>query len=389
MRRYLIVLVLLYAPIAVAGTTVPFILVANHIYFRVSVNDNPSSSFLLDTGAGSSVIDRDHAAKLKLSLTGHGEAHGSGEKTVEIKLVALPEISFGDEDFRLHFLAAIPLSDIALRDGRPMQGILGFDVLSRYTVTVDYAHRTLRFDDPQQFKAPPNAVALPLHFVKNTPVVRGVVTMSGGQRFAIDMMVDTGARGAIRLNTPFVEQHQLENTLTNRLRGSVGIGVGGTTIDTIGRVASVELAGIVVKTPVASFATAKAGTDAETAFQAQLGGEILRRFTVVIDYPRQRFLLTPNAAFDEPYDYDMSGMVLAFADTAFKHLVVKSVLPSTPATEAGIAQDDEIQSIDGRPIATMALNDLRLMLMHPGVHKLGILRRGKRMEIELTARRLI
>jgi hypothetical protein len=389
MRRILAAVLLACAPIAAADTSIPFILVANHIYFRVSVNDHPASSFLLDTGAGASAIDRDHAQKLELSFSGHGEAHGSGEKTVEIQLVARPNVSFGHENVQLQYLAAVPLIDLGLRDGRPMQGVLGFDILSRYTVTIDYAHRTLHFEDPQQFRTPKNAVVLPLRFVSKTPVVRGVIATADGRRFPIDMLLDTGGRGAIRLNTQFVKKQALEKSITNRLQGPLGIGVGGTTTDTIARIASVELAGFVMTTPVVSFASAKAGTDAETDFQAQLGGEILRRFTLIIDYARQRFLLIPNTAFNEPFEYDMSGLLLDSHDATFRHIVVGNVIPSSPAAEAGIAVGDEIQSIDDSLASAIGLNDIRMLLMRPGTHKMTILRGKRKLEITLVARRLI
>ncbi len=375
---------------AVARTaTTPFILVANHVYFRVAVNDNVASSFLLDTGAGASVIDRDHAEVLNLPLSGHGQAHGTGEETVRVQLVSKPRVSFGGIEVPLQYLAAVPLTDLSLRDGRMMQGVIGYDVLSQYTVTIDYARSTLTFEDPRTFKAPQGAVAVPLSFVKNTPVIEGAVTMADGRTFPVRILVDTGSRGALRLNTPFVTKYALDQTVPNAIEGLLGVGVGGTTHEKVGRIASVAFAGFVLKAPVASFAEAKSGTDAETEFSAQIGGEILRRFTVVVDYPRKRFLLTPDAAFSEPFEYDMSGMLVVARDLQFKRFVVKNVMPSSPAAVAGIAVGDELVAIDKQAASSMTLSDIRALFMRPGTHELTIMRGGNAIGVTLAARRLV
>ena len=41
-----------------------------------------------------------------------------------------------------------------------------------------------------------------------------------------------------------------------------------------------------------------------------LGGTVLRRFKVIVDYPRQRVILEPNARLHDPFPADASGLVL-------------------------------------------------------------------------------
>jgi hypothetical protein len=67
---------------------------------------------------------------------------------------------------------------------------------------------------------------------------------------------------------------------------------------------------------VANFSQARAGTLADRGFGGVVGGDLLRRFTVTFDYPARRLLLDPNAAFDEPSDFDLSGLFLTSATTA-------------------------------------------------------------------------
>jgi predicted aspartyl protease len=369
--------------------SIPFVLAQNHIHFPVSVNGNPPSNFLLDTGADASVIDRAHAEDLKLAMKGSVEARGAGAQSVETALIAAPHIAFSGIDLPLDELAAFPLGALSLREGRAMHGILGYDVLSRFAVTIDYEHRQLRFSDPSTFTPPAGASVLPLHFNGNLPIVHASATMPDGRSFDVRMLIDTGARQALVLNRPFLEKNHLFDAVPNAIEGPLGAGVGGATSQKIGRVRSLELAGFVIDAPVTSFATSTAGADADPDVDGLIGGEILRRFTVVIDYSHDRFFLARNAAFDEPFEYDMSGMLLVAADAQMNRFVVKSVLPSSPAAEAGVVANDELQSIDDRPASESNLNDIRAQFMRAGTYRLTLIRDGKPMNVTLTTRRLV
>lgn len=369
--------------------TVPFVLNANHIYFRVAVNDNVASNFVLDTGAGASVIDKHHAEQLHLRSFGHGEAHGTGEKTVPIELIMKPHVSFAGVDVSLNYLAVVPLTAISLRDGRDMQGIIGYDVLRDRVATIDYVQRLVRFDDAQTFLAPDGAVAVPITFVKKTPVMNGAITLLDGQTIPVRILIDTGARGAIRLNTTFVQKYRLDRAIGPGIEGQLGIGVGGTTHEKVRRLRSVSFGGFVLDSPVVSISGAKSGTDAETAFDAQIGGEILRRFTVTVDYPHNRLLFVKNSAFSDPFVYDMTGLTLSATTLQFNRFMIVNVISGSPASEAQIDIGDEILAIDGEGVSKMTLDSIRRLFQREGTHRLTILRRGDRIDKTVTARPLV
>lgn len=80
-----------------------------------------------------------------------------------------------------------------------------------------------------------------------------------------------------------------------------------------------------------------------------LGGEVFRRFTLVLDYSRQRIILEPNAYLLEPVEADMSGLELMAEGEDLQTLVVNEVAADSPAAAAaGLKEEDELVAVDGR-----------------------------------------
>ena len=141
---------------------------------------------------------------------------------------------------------------------------------------------------------------------------------------------------------------------------------------------------VVTVTPDADSAGVSGGT------AGLLGGEVLRRFTVTVDYSRSQIVLVPNAQLETPMEFDMSGMSLAAVPSDPAAYRVRTLIEQSPATEAGIAVGDLLTAIDGTLVQTITLNDIRQRFKVPGKTFALRLRRGDKMiEIALTTRRLI
>lgn len=369
--------------------TVPFELAQNHIYFPASINGKPAS-FVYDTGAEASVVDAAHAKAMGLPTQGRVEARGAGPGSVEATMVARPTVEFGGVQVPLAVIASVPIGAISLREGREMQGIAGYDVTSHFITEIDYAKRELRFHDPASFTPSAHATAAPITFNDNTPVVKAKITTRDGRSFDVRMLVDTGARAAVVVNHPFIEKNDLTRSIGPALEGPLGLGVGGASTQKVGRLKSIEVAGFTIENPITSFSTGTSGAEANPDYEGIIGGELLRRFTVTVDYPHDRLLLEPNAALHDATEYDMSGMLVASADTKFDRVLVKNVLPDSPASNAGIQVDDELLSIDGADVKTMTLDAVRAKFLAAGQKRaITLLRSGKRVTVSLTTKTLV
>ena len=115
---------------------IPFELVGNHIYLRGSVNNSEPLWFLLDTGAAGSYLDAQHAKALGLGVQGES-------KTV---LISFPGVQLRNQAFSIQ-----PLG-FWIYDGHAVDGMLGYDFISRFVVQIDYANKTMNLFEPQGYR---------------------------------------------------------------------------------------------------------------------------------------------------------------------------------------------------------------------------------------------
>ncbi|MBV8067298.1 MAG: PDZ domain-containing protein, partial [Candidatus Eremiobacteraeota bacterium] len=110
---------------------------------------------------------------------------------------------------------------------------------------------------------------------------------------------------------------------------------------------------------VASFTDQTTGDLADPFNPANVGGAIWRRFALTFDYAHQQLWLAKNGNFDQPFNYDRSGLFLIDRDGTY---TVLSVLARTPAAAAGMKKGDSILSVNGAPASLESLAALRMQL---------------------------
>jgi hypothetical protein len=117
--------------------------------------------------------------------------------------------------------------------------------------------------------------------------------------------------------------------------------------------------------------TVAAGTEAaglDDDATGILGGALLKRFIVTIDYSRNQVILQSRSdeGLAEPTEFDMSGLSLAAQGDGYREYRVRSVIPASPGAEAGVMPGDVIATINGRPAEELALNDVRDLFRRDG-----------------------
>ncbi len=120
-----------------------------------------------------------------------------------------------------------------------------------------------------------------------------------------------------------------------------------------------------------------------------IGGEILKRFTVTFDYAKQRMCLKPNKNYGAPMNYDRSGMWINGRHGDF---VVKYVMAGGSVDRAGLKLGDVITAVNGKPATTLTLSGLRGMLRNgtPESRVELVLGKGERARtVTLVLQRLI
>jgi hypothetical protein len=351
------------------STSIPVALSENHVYLDVMLNGKGPYHFIFDTG-GANIVDP--AVAKEIGAFGRGSLAGSGvgSATENFSFANVAKMQVGDAVLTNQLFGVAPTRQgFGVSAGRPVDGLIGWEVLARYVTTFDYADKTVTLSLPGTATAPGNAHVLPFVFYGTQPQI--ACTIDG---IPSECAIDTGARDTISFMGPFTTAHPQIVPATLTAPGVNGFGVGGPAIGRLGRVASVGIGDITLTNLVADYSAQTQGAFAAPFVAANIGGNLLRRFTVTFDYRNGTMALVPNATLHDPDVYERSGLFL------IRHAgstVVVDARPGTPAASAGIAKGDVIASIDGAPAGGMSLGQIRDVFDQPAGTVLTLQINGK------------
>lgn len=375
---------------AALPTTIPIDVWNNHVYVKACL-DGRELDFILDTGAGNTSLDLETAKRLGLRLGEPSTVGGAGPGRVAAARVAGATLRLAGTSIEQPVSTAIDLSKLPPREAHPFAGILGYDFIVRYVVAIDYAKRELRVYDRERFRYDGPGATVPIEIIGRFPHVSAEVHLADGGTARGRFLVDVGSGAALTLTKPFVDENRLRSRVGPTVHRTGGGGVGGATTSDIGRVAALDIGSVELQRPITGLFGDSAGVFSRAgSWVGNIGGAVLRRFTVYFDYQGKRMILEPNAEFGEPFESDMSGASFAM-DDSLRTVIVETVAPGTPAAEAGLAAGDTVVSVDGVRADRTVLGELReTKLRRAGERVVMVVRRGgEERRVEFVTRRMV
>jgi hypothetical protein len=368
-------------------TRIAFELVGNKPLLPVRVDGRGPYAFLLDNGSSYDVIDTAVAAELELEVTPFEALSGAGEGTLESGTAGGVVLGVDGTDVATEEILVLPLSDaIAGGSGRRIDGLLGFPFFSRHAVELCYDGAQLALHPSHDGAWRGSRV--PIELRREHAIADGTLELRDGRRVTGRFMVDTAFRSAVVLTRPFAAEHAVAETFARPLLATTGWGIGGPTRDVVGRVRSFKLGELCFDAPLVCCSTARAGVLAESSFAGIIGGELLRRCHTVVDYGARELVLEPGDAWDDPHEFDQSGLFLVAEGDALRRFVVYDVIPESPAARAGVVRGDALIRIGDVETGGLELEEVRALLRAgPGTtYRLAFERLGA---VRLTLRRLV
>jgi hypothetical protein len=166
----------------------------------------------------------------------------------------------------------------------------------------------------------------------------------------------------------------------------IGRGLGGEITGRAGRIKSLEIGSYVIKDPIANFPDPNSYMDSikggAIPRHGTLGGEILSRFTVVFNFPKEEVYLKRNHDFRKGFHYNLSGVTLKAKGAKLNAYVVTKVRSKSPGEIADLREGDEIVSVNGITSQYLDLNIVNALLNRkPGkIVRMEIVRDGKKMK---------
>lgn len=361
---------------------VPFDLYHNRVYVPVMINGAGPFTFVLDTGAAWSGVEEGRAHDLQLKTKGTATLIGNGEQKVRTAVLKDLDLSLGGVLVRQAQALAVPLQELESYEGRRIDGVLGVRLFREHVVEIDYSAHVLRLYAPATYPYYGSGEALPLHLEHGAALFDAQIDVTPGQLVNARLAIDLGTYSALRLHRHFLADHR-DAFSTLQSTESFGFGLGGEFSESEARVAGLRIGRFKLNGPLVELSDASGGATASAAYAGTIGGEVLRRFTVTLDYPHSQAFLEPNAAFDAPFEPDLSSLILAAQGADLRTIVIHHVLPKSAASEAGFQVGDVISRVNGVDAGKLGIAGIYAMFRKPGTFAIVVTRNGHAIPLTL------
>jgi len=360
------------------STTVPITLTGGMIIVDVSVNGEKPLPFVLDSGA-SNLLTPEAAGGLHVAMEGDLSGNGVGNNQVTVHLARIARFQVGQAELSGQQFVVVPLPPVLTNRGRhePIAGLIGYEVLRRFVVRVDYHNRRLTLTLPSAPQPSPSAERLDLHFNGRECYVAAAVDGIPGY-----FGVDTGDNGALTLFEAFYRAHNFPIQLPG-MKGFQG-GVGGEASTLLTRVGTFSLGSFTLIRPLTELHFSSSGMFASTLLGGNIGAVVFRNFTMTFDYEHRAICLEKSPDFGFSMPYNRTGVHLDLSDAG--SIVVKAVTEGSPAYLAGVRAGDQLIAINGQMVAGQAFADEedRLAQAAGTSMQLAVLRNGREEHFRLT-----
>lgn len=364
-------------------TTVPFIQLTGGIIIVQARFDEfaDTLNFILDTGSSGISLDSTTAEFLNLKPTPSDKSiRGiAGIRNVSFlynRKLRFPGLTIDNLDFHIN-----DYSILTAVYGERIDGIIGYSVLSRYIVMLDYDSSSVTFCTPGTIRYPRVGYLL-------KPTISRLVIQSMRVRDAKSVhsrfLFDIGAGLCMLLSKDFVEDSNFFDKKRKKWPKE-GEGLGGKidmelTIMKEARIGPYRFRNV----PVFIFED-EYNVTSYPQMGGLLGNDIMRRFNVILNYPKGDIYISPNNHFADLFDYSYSGLELYLINGK---IVVGDVANGSPAHLAGLQEGDEVLAVNKN--FNQNLNQYKIALQTPNEKvKLIIRRQETILEIEFKVKSIM
>jgi predicted aspartyl protease len=268
-----------------APAEIPFEFVHNQIVVQVKIGGKGPFSMLLDTDTDPTAIDAATARELGLQVESKGAAaSGGGNESVTTYPTKLPTVELGSVTAKDVSAAAISLTKVSDRIGRPIKGVLGYSFLQGRIVQIDYPNSKVRFYATSPYPGlqfAPNTVdkiSFPLRHEDGAVIIDSVFINGEKMRATLD----TGSSGTFGLTPQAVKTLGLEEQgLDGKTETSTGYN--GEYEHKVGVLKSVRLGRLAIDSAPATLWLPGTGHD-KNSFQVNIGNGFFQDFVMTFDF---------------------------------------------------------------------------------------------------------
>jgi len=328
--------------------------------------------FILDTGSAGISLDTNTCLRLGIPLIptdkivrgvgGSRKVAFAMNHTLQMPGLEVDSLNFHINDYEL----------ISQVYGLQVDGIMGYSILSRYIVQVDYDTETIAIYSRGHFNYPKGGLLL--HPSLTLIPIVGAELRNGKTQRNSRYYFDTGAGMCLLFSKQFVQdstvlssrkkQRKVIQTEAQGLGGKMNMDV--TTIQEF-KLGSFSFRNV----PVYLFDDVSNIT-AYPFLGGMVGNDLLRRFNLILNYGKKEIYMMPNSHYRDPFDYSYTGLIIYLIDGQVE---ITDIIKGSPAEKSGLRKGDKIIAINNNISANLQL--YRDLLKNVGTRPTLLIMRDK------------
>jgi len=380
---------------------IPFKFINNLIFIPIKVN-GVELNFLLDSGVEETILfsmeDKKEVSFSnveKITLRGLGsessiEGLKSTDNTLEIKGAKLTN--------HLLYVILDQSFNLSSHIGIPVNGIIGYNFLKTNLVEINYEKKRITvYKDFEKYRKriDKKFQMVSITIEKSKPYIVSSVIINSNE-VPVKLLIDIGNSDAIWL----FENNSKKIIIPNKnFEDYLGKGFSGDVEGKRAQITKFTLSKFEFQNLIIAFPDSSSIKNVKMVKDraGSVGSEILKRFTVVFDYPNQQLFLKKNGNYNAPFNYNKSGVELEHCglqwvqetvslktvpliksdnalqenntDNNFKYkfvlkpiFAIANVRKNSPAAKSGLQKGDVVVRINDEPAYQFTLEKINSLL---------------------------
>lgn len=389
---------------------VKFKLINNLIVIPISINGK-ELSFILDSGLTRTIlfnVSKNDSISLKdvdkIQIQGLGKGEPVESLISRNNKISIKNIT---NDNEVIYVILNDYFDLSSKMGITIHGIIGYSILKDFIVKINYSSKKIYFYKPESYTYKKcrkcETFALQIHRRKSYINAKVQMDTIGNSLTDVKLLIDSGGSDAIWLFENSKEEIKTPKRFFNDILGE---GLSGHIYGNRSRIPKIMLGNFKIEKPTVSFLDTVSTKNARTFKErnGSIGGGILKRFIVWLDYPNYKLILKKNGSFSKDFNYNMSGLdvvyngkqlakenilkpnsnkkslndrgsfdrVSSFYYSFKPSFKIKSVLENSQAEKAGLLEGDLILKINNLDSQDLDLNKILLKFQEKDHKKIKI-----------------
>jgi predicted aspartyl protease len=305
-------------------------------------NYTDTLNFILDTGSGGISLDSLTCVRLKIKLSpsertirgigGIRRVNFLNGATLKLKGLQVDSLNFHVNDYDI-------LSSVY---GIKIDGIIGYSFLSRYIVKLDYDSSRMFVYSKGEFRYPRGGHILRPQF-GTIPIQQMKFRDEPKRPLVNKFYFDTGAGLCFLMSKDYatdsavMRKHKPSPVITQ------AEGLGGKMQMELTTVKEIQLGPYKFRNVPTFVFEDKFNVTSYPFLGGLIGNDILRRFTVTLNYGKKEIHIIPNSHFYDGFDYSYTGLGIYYVN---EKIIVEDVVDGSPGAIAGFKPGDVIIGIN-------------------------------------------